>query len=49
MSLLGVVDVEEIRVENGLDNTSQNRYRVEKAFEEIPINPVGNVERSIKA
>lgn len=46
--LLGVIDIEKIRIEDSLNDTGKNRDRVEKAFKIVPVNPVGNIECSIK-
>lgn len=44
---LGIVDVEEVRVHNRLQNTSQNRNVVRPAFEKVTIDPVRNVQCSV--
>lgn len=44
-----VVDVEKVRVDNGLKNTGQNGHVVEASFKEVPVDPVGNVQCSVNA
>lgn len=47
-ALLCVVDVEEVRVENSLYNTSDNRNDIEVTLGEVSINPVRNVQCTVK-
>jgi len=46
-SLLGVVDVEEIGVQNGLNKTCDDRDGLKVALCGIAIDPVGNVQGSV--
>lgn len=41
--LLRVIDVEKVRIENGLDDPSKNWDRMEKALEEEPVDPIGDI------
>lgn len=49
--LLVVIDVEKVRVKQGLNNACNNRDRLEGSlegsFSEIPVDPVRNVKRSV--
>ena len=47
--LLCVVDVEEIRVQHRLHNACNDRDRVEVALRKVPVYPVRNVQRSVRA
>jgi hypothetical protein len=46
-SLLCVVDVEEIRVQNSLDETCDNRNGLKVALGDPTVDPVGNIQGSI--
>lgn len=49
--LLVVIDVEKVRVKQGLNNAGNDRDRLkgtlERRFREVPVDPVWNVERSV--
>jgi hypothetical protein len=49
--LLCVVDPEEVGIQNSLNDTSNNRNRVEEPrdLEEIPVNPIGDIQRPVRA
>lgn len=42
-NLLRVIDIEKVRIEDGLNNSRKNWDCMEKALEEKPVNPVGNI------
>lgn len=48
---LGVVDVEEIAIENSLDNASNNGYPIKLVLgvHKVSIDPVGNIQSSVAA
>lgn len=46
-SLLGVVDVEEVGVQNSLDETCDDRNWLKVALGGITVDPVGNVQGSV--
>lgn len=47
--VLGVVDVEEVRVEYRLDETGNDRDGIEPALSEVTVQPVRDVEGSVCA
>lgn len=47
--LLGVVNVEEVRVESCLDQTGDNGNGVHSIFHKVAVDPVGQVECSVEA
>lgn len=49
--ILCVVDPEKVGVQNGLDQAGNDGDRVEEArhFHEIPVDPVGNIQRTVGA
>lgn len=51
--LLVVVDIEKVRVEQSLNDTSNDGNRLEGSLEgslgEVSVDPVGNIERSVHA
>lgn len=46
-SVLGVVNVEEVRVQNSLNQTCDDRNRLKVALSEPAVDPVGDVKGSV--
>ena len=44
---LGYIEIEEVAVEDGLDNTSDNSNDVVELFEVVSVDPVENVKSPI--
>lgn len=47
--LLGVIDPEEVRVQDGLDDSGDDGDGICVLFRKVPVNPIRNIQRAIRA
>lgn len=45
--VLGIVNPKEIKIENCLDDACKPGYPIDMSFRKVPVQPVGNVQRSV--